>query len=428
MKTLKKVFSILLTAACVACAVPQTAVPAKAADNTRKLLEEYAGRFKYLRDSSTVYHGTYAPEWNSENDYWIYTKGGAPDGDEVPTEEDDYQMGYQIADFDNDGQDELFTIGLFYKRPDDDYTCGYTLRLSMYEVQNSKVTLTRRYFPDIDGSFNATLGSSEDTASFNCFTAPVGGKLTIFLEEDSFAYVQADGKEYNFDEIRYNGKDFYGVFRDRNAGSSVEEDLYSNPYNLYNGLLEYHKIAGINVDYAKTYCFDPIYKYIDHKTFIAGADRRPEGNREEGYTESNITFGTRSAGTDKLTLVSDKKYKSLLSEAEKDIPTKPSKASKNAAHKLFKKIAGKYKTGKGKYLTVKNKKGKYSVSIPGNDTISEKDLVSCKKGTMTFCAHIDTFYTWYKITVTSKTIKCYYRYIGGKKWSRIASVKRKKSK
>ncbi|MGN0240938.1 MAG: hypothetical protein ACI4CS_04550, partial [Candidatus Weimeria sp.] len=243
----------------------------------------------------------------------------------------------------------------------------YTVVLDMYESDGESTQVSSSY----TSSCSAGLNSGCDTAEFNCFTFNRNGREMICLEEDSLCYIVGDGSSYDFEELYYNGSGFDKVFACENEASSPEDEFFMDSSAEYNGLKKFHDKGGINADYHAIQLFEKkVYEYIPDKEFIVGSDRKAEGSFDDGYTESDITFGTRSESSYKESLLSDEEYNSLLTAAKKKIKNKEGEAIENAYLKI---TSVKSKGGVFNIKTTKVKnKGVTYVLIVYNQATSKK--------------------------------------------------------
>ncbi|MGN0241942.1 MAG: hypothetical protein ACI4CS_09670, partial [Candidatus Weimeria sp.] len=95
---MKKILSgILLTSIIFA----STQINSFGSENMDDVLSEEADQYSYLNDSTEIYHGEY--NYNYYDDYSVPEYD--PE-DSVPLD----PLGYKIADFDGDGDDELLIV------------------------------------------------------------------------------------------------------------------------------------------------------------------------------------------------------------------------------------------------------------------------------------------------------------------------------
>jgi hypothetical protein len=132
-------------------------------------------------------------------------------------------LGYRIADYDQDGADELLIVGLFGDK--------YAVQLQMYEVEGSYVVLKDSYLLSEDQYFTPLMplmaGDGQYAALVDVFyfvNTDNGGKIQICVESEVGNFVLADGRAINLVALSYQGNAFHVNENAGYAGSSGFED------------------------------------------------------------------------------------------------------------------------------------------------------------------------------------------------------------
>ena len=230
-------------------------------------LQEYVSYYTFLAGTSGNMRVYKDPESTSVNDYLIETEG-------LPEEK---WVGYRIADFDQDGQDELLIVGLTGEQE--------TVKLDMYEWYSGTVMLQTSYQMPDDPLYSLHMpllaGDGIYSAVMDLFYYTAGGRLYIGVESEAGGYVMADGRSMLFMALSYQnglfsqagsayfaGSDpsYDGGFLQSLANVGISGANWSNLFSQYsligNYAPDYHSIARIT--HTPLLSFDEAAQFLEY--------------------------------------------------------------------------------------------------------------------------------------------------------------------
>ena len=160
-------------------------------DSPDAAFQEYVSGLSFIQGNEADYVSYYV-DYNFETDYSNVQAG---------------YVGYKIADFDNDGNDELLVAEVADNSKE---------IFLMYEYEG-EVKLSDKY--EIEDSY-----LSGDYNSTFCFLYENDGLMRIGLYSDGSVYIAADGAFFRFIVISYKDGRFEKTGEAEYAGSDMEED------------------------------------------------------------------------------------------------------------------------------------------------------------------------------------------------------------
>ena len=297
---MKKIASITLAVALVLPAFVGVSVSSAAeADATTTLLKDYAAKITFLgSDSTKTYDGLLKKE-SADESLQI-------SAEKVPTD----PIGYRIDDFDQDGANELLVI-----EQDADH-CG---KLVMYEVVDSAVkkTAETELVEFDDGDYKECYKSGLDwtIGDSSCFVYVQGGKKYIGVEEYSSANYIADGIEYSFLRMIYDGTSFKQDAKFHWDGSDM--NYYDIVVGIYDSLnlttdLETAESDSFRVrDFVTSKVEFATSLIVDANVDYEITSKMQPGDSIKGSTISFETKNNIAAETDNLTDIGDGSPKNL---------------------------------------------------------------------------------------------------------------------
>ena len=181
-------------------------------------LEQYVKTQSYVGDGSNIYYC----------DLRYYHNGLYRTWEIKPKDSSIYgKIGYYIADFDSDGEDELLTLSI---------DSEFKPTISIIELVNGEIV----------ESDSKTISRHElgEGGHLNCFIYPMNGELYIGVEAKEYCGIVATGVDYDVVTFSYDNGVLTQRFSDGYIGSIFDEDYET--INRYNAKL---REAGFDFDY-----------------------------------------------------------------------------------------------------------------------------------------------------------------------------------
>ena len=208
-------------------------------------LSEYTKTQSYVGDSGKAYSCDFRTYPANSNEPWEIK----------PSDSSFYgKLGYYIADFDGDGEDELLTFSI---------NSDFAPVISISELVKGKVVQSDSKVLDgsvyIDGKpidLRASLGTS---GYLNCFIYPMNGKLYIGVESEDTINVYANGTDDYNATFSYENGVLTPIYYDGFTGSDPDITYWPEEANRYNANL---KKAGFDFDanaLVSTFCSDELF-------------------------------------------------------------------------------------------------------------------------------------------------------------------------